>query len=122
MTDVQANNSKMSKVHRDPLQPHFVVLCSQLNVERVLPYLKQERMVTSEEYELLTNPGLTLQQKRERLLIMLPRKGSDYFKNFGNCLVWSGQTELARHIGIEPKAVAASAFFRLSSMKTSSPG
>ena len=33
------------------------------------------------------------------VLLHTTRKGRHYFTNFGKCLVWSGQTELARHIG-----------------------
>ena len=58
-------------------------------------------MVTTDEYEMLTSPNFTTRQKREKLLIWLPRKGRNYFNNFGKCLVWSGQTELARHIGVD---------------------
>ena len=83
------------------LQPHFVRLCSQMNLDNLLPYLRQERMVTNDEYETLTNIGYTLKQRREKLLILLPKKGKYYFEKFGKCLVWSGQAELARHIGID---------------------
>lgn len=83
------------------LQPHFVLLCEQLNLDKLLPFLRQERMVTNDEYETLTNVAYTKKQHREQLLIILPRKGRYYFENFGKCLVWSGQTELARHIGVD---------------------
>ena len=86
-------------------QPHFVLLCDQLNLDLLLPYLRQERMVTSDEYETLTNVAYTKKQQRERLLIILPRKGRRYFENFGKCLVWSGQVELARHIGVDVDSV-----------------
>ncbi len=86
-------------------QPHFVLLCDQLNLDLLLPYLRQERMVTSDEYETLTNVAYTKKQQRERLLIILPRKGRNYFQNFGKCLVWSGQVELARHIGVDVDSV-----------------
>ena len=83
------------------LQDHFVVLCQQLNVDRVLPILRQEKMVTMDEYETLTNPMLSTRQKREKLLIILPRKGKHHFEKFGACLVWSGQEQLAQTIGID---------------------
>ena len=86
---------------RNPIQDNFVILCAKLNLEKLLPYLRQERMITQDEYEILTNPNLTTKAKREKLLIWLPRKGRNYFVNFGKCLVWSGQTELARHIGVD---------------------
>lgn len=85
----------------DPLQPHFVILTEKLDLDKILPYLKQDRMLTDDEYERLTNPVYTTRQKRSRLLTLLPRKGRDYFTHFGNNLVWSGQTELARHIGVK---------------------
>ena len=97
---------------RNPIQDNFVILCTQLNLEKILPYLKQERMVTTDEYEILTNPNFTARQKREKLLIWLPRKGRNYFTNFGKCLVWSGQTELARHIGVDVALVPEAPFKR----------
>ena len=82
-------------------------------MEKVLPYLKQERMVTTDEYEMLTSPNFTTRQKRaEKLLKLLPRKGRNYFTNFGKCLVWSGQTELARHIGVDVALVPEPPFQR----------
>ena len=95
---------------RNPIQDNFVILCTQLNLDKILPYLKQERMVTTDEYEILTNPNFTARQKREKLLIWLPRKGRNYFTNFGKCLVWSGQTELARHIGVDVALVPEAPF------------
>ena len=87
------------------LQPHFVLLCERLDLDKLLPYLRQERMVTNDEYEILTNVAYTRSQQRQRLLTMLPRKGRHYFENFGKCLVWSGQVELARHIGVDVDSV-----------------
>ena len=95
---------------RNPIQDYFIVLCTQLNLEKILPYLKHERMVTTDEYKMLTNPNFTVRQKREKLLIWLPRKGRDYFTNFGKCLVWSGQTELARRIGVDVALVPEAPF------------
>ena len=82
-------------------QPHFVRLCDQLNVGKLLPYLVQERMLTGDEYETVTNITFTRRQQREKLLLIIPRKGRNYFENFGKCLVWSGQKELAQHIGVD---------------------
>ena len=100
---------------RNPIQENFVVLCSQLKLDKILPYLKQERMVTTDEYEMLTNPNFTVRQRREKLLIWLPRKGRNYFTKFGKCLVWSGQSELARHIGVDISLVPEPPFKRMSS-------
>lgn len=91
-------------------QPHFVRLCDQLDLDKLLPYLKQERMVTNDEYETLTNIAYTKKQRREKLLIYLPRKGKLYFEKFGKCLVWSGQVELARHIGVDVESVPAAPY------------
>lgn len=90
---------------RNKFQPHFVLLCEQLNMEKLLPYLRQERMVTNDEYETLTNVAYTTKQQREKLLILLPRKGKYYFENFAKCLVWSGQSEIARHIGVDVDSI-----------------
>lgn len=97
---------------RNPIQDNFVILCNELNVEKILPYLKQERMVTTDEYETLTSPTLNTRTKREKLLIWLPRKGRNYFTKFGKCLVWSGQKELARHIGVDVALVPEPPFKR----------
>lgn len=83
------------------IQRNFIVLCSELQVDQVLPFLRQERMLTADEYEQLTQAGLPTRAKREKLLIILPRKGRDHFEVFVKCLVWSGQAELARKIGGE---------------------
>ena len=79
------------------IQQNFVVLCRELNVERILPYLLQERMVTRDEYEELMKLGSS-REKRQRLLLILPRKGKDHFVKFFHCLVWSGQADLARKL------------------------
>lgn len=92
------------------LQDHFVVLCQKLDVDRIGPILRQEKMLTSDEYEMLMNPMLSSRAKRERLLILLPRKGRDHFQKFGKCLVWSGQEELARQIGIDVARVPQAPF------------
>lgn len=89
----------------DRIRPHFVRLSEQLNLAKLLPFLKQERMVTGDEYETLTNVAYTTREKRAKLLTILPRKGKYYFENFGKCLVWSGQVELARHIGVDVDSV-----------------
>ena len=95
---------------RNPIHDNFIILCNQLNLEKILPYLKHERMVTTDEYQILTNATFTARQKREKLLIWLPRKGRNYFTNFGKCLVWSGQVQLARHIGVDVASVPEAPF------------
>ncbi len=99
----------------DRIRPHFVRLSEQLNLAKLLPFLKQERMVTGDEYETLTNVAYTTREKRAKLLTILPRKGKYYFENFGKCLVWSGQVELARHIGVDVDSVPTAPY-------TPSPG
>jgi len=91
------------------IQDHSAVLCDQLDVKRILPYLKAEGMLTTEEYEALSffnsSVAVPKKQMREELLIPIRRKGSNFFENFSKCLVWSGQTELARHIGVNVEDV-----------------
>lgn len=82
-----------------------MVLCERMNLDTLLPYLRQEQLVTTDEYETLTNPAITAKQRRAKLLGYLPRKGSRYYEKFSKCLVWSGQLELARHIGINVDAI-----------------
>lgn len=93
---------------RSKFQPNFVLLCEELNLDTLLPYLHQERMVTRDEYETVTNPAYTSKQRRAQLLGILPRKGSHYYENFSKCLVWSGQVELARHIGVDVDSIPPS--------------
>ncbi len=83
------------------IQANFVVLCQELDVGRIAPILRQVKMLTSDEFEELSNPAFTTRVKRERLLLYMPRKGSNHFERFAECLVWSGQEELARKIGVD---------------------
>ena len=92
------------------LQEHFVILCQKLDTDRIVPVLRQEKMLTLDEVEMLTNPMLSARAKRERLLILLPRKGRNHFENFGKCLVWSGQIDLAKDIGINVESVPSPPF------------
>lgn len=87
-------------------QPFFVILCNRVDLDKLLPFLRQERMVTNDEFEVLTNVAYTKSQLKQKLFTtILPRKGRYYFENFGKCLVWSGQEEIARHIGIDVDSV-----------------
>jgi len=95
---------------RSRLQDHFVILSQRLDVEKVIPYLRGERMLTADEHEQLSLPMLSVRNKRERLLLLLPRKGRRHFESFGNCLVWSGQVDLARAIGIDVGSVPESPY------------
>ena len=67
-------------------------------------------MLTSDEHEQLSHPMYSMRQKRERLLLLLPRKGRNHFENFGKCLVWSGQKDLAERIGIDVERVPSSPY------------
>ncbi|CAI8056978.1 hypothetical protein GBAR_LOCUS31036 [Geodia barretti] len=82
------------------IQDHFVVLCNELDVDRITPVLRAEHMLTADEFEQLTNPHFTTQTRRQKLLLFIPRKGRAHFEKLGECLVWSGQSELARKIGV----------------------
>ena len=90
------------------LQDHFVVLCNELNVSLIVPILRAERMLTSDEMEQLQNSVYTTRQRREKLLIIIPHKGRSHFEKFAECLVWSGQTDLARKIGVPVKDIRPS--------------
>ena len=95
---------------RSRIQDHFVILSQKLDVDKVIPYLREERMLTSDEHEQLSHPMYSMRQKRERLLLLLPRKGRNHFENFGKCLVWSGQGDLAEKIGIDVERVPPSPY------------
>ena len=87
-------------------RPNFVLLCERTDLDRLLPFLQQERMLTNDEYEIVTNPAYTRSTRRQKLFTtILPRKGTYYYENFSKCLVWSGQVELARHIGIDVDSI-----------------
>ena len=95
---------------RSRIQDHFVILSQKLDVDKVIPYLREQHMLTSDEHEQLSHPMYSMRQKRERLLLLLPRKGKKHFENFGKCLVWSGQGDLAERIGIEVESVPPSPY------------
>ena len=90
------------------IQDHFVVLCNELDVDRISPVLRQEGMLTADEFEQLTNQLFTTQNRRQKLLLFIPRKGRTHFEKFCECLVWSGQTELARKIGVPVEKIPPS--------------
>lgn len=90
------------------IQGNFVLLMQNLDVEAILPYLKQARMVTYAEYEQVSNPQLTLKQKRDKLLLLLTRKGPNHFRQFSWCVVWSGQKELAEKMQVDLSSVPKS--------------
>ena len=92
------------------LQDHFVVLCNDLDVDVIVPFLRNEHMLTQNEVETLSNPFFTSRVRREKLLLMLPRKGKKHFEKFAECLVWSGQRSLARKIGVEVNKIPPSPY------------
>ena len=92
------------------LQDHFVVLCNDLDVDVIVPFLRNEHMLTHSEVETLSNPFFTPRVRREKLLLMLPRKGTKHFEKFAECLVWSGQRGLAKKIGVEVKKIPPSPY------------
>lgn len=101
----------MSSVWKEQrLQDHFVVLCNELDVDRIVPVLRNEHMLTTDEMETLQNPYFTTRVRREKLLIILPRKGRAHFQKFAECLVWSGQEELARKIGVPVERIPPSPY------------
>ena len=90
------------------IQDHSVVLSNELDVDRIAPVLRQEGMLTADEFEQLTNQLFTTQNPRQKLLLFIPRKGRAHFEKFCECLVWSGQTELARKIGVPVEKIRLS--------------
>lgn len=90
------------------IQGNFVLLMQNLDVEAILPYLKQARMVTYTEYEQVSSPHLGLKQKRDKLLLLLTRKGPNHYVHFCWCIVWSGQRALAQKMQIDLSSVPRS--------------
>ena len=90
------------------IQENFVLLMQNLDVEAILPYLKQANMVTFDEYERVSSPQLTSKQKREKLLLLMPKKGTNHFLRFCWCIVWSGQRALAEKMQVDLNSVPRS--------------
>ena len=90
------------------IQGNFVVLMQNLDVEAILPYLKQARMVTYTEYEQVSSPHLPLKQKRDKLLLLLTKKGPNHYVYFCWCIVWSGQRALAEKMHVDLSSVPRS--------------
>ena len=90
------------------IQDHFVALCNELDVDRIVPVLRVERMLTNDEHEQLTNRLYTTRIRREKLLLFIPYKGKNHFEKFVECLVWSGQADLARKMGVPVQEIRPS--------------
>ena len=94
------------------LQEHFVVLCNKLDLNLIVPILRQEKMLTTDEHEKLLRSAESERTRREMLLLYLPKKGKDHFSRFCTCLVWSGQTDLAQEMNIDLSEIPPSPYPR----------
>ena len=73
------------------LRKHHVELLRQLNFDLLLPYLNQHGLLTGDDHEDLVNPLHTSATRINKLLILLPRKGSRFLYRFVECLQQSAE-------------------------------
>ena len=64
----------------------------------IIPHLKWDKLLTGEEYDYLTRCDES--SARRNLLNIMFRKGRIYFEHYCKNLVWSGQMESAKQIGV----------------------
>ena len=78
--------SLSGKEQREVFREHHPEIQNMLNVDQVLPYLNQHKLLTIEEQEELQNLFPKRSQVISRLVIWIPRKGSDALWTFMVCL------------------------------------
>ena len=62
-----------------------------MDIQTLLPHLRQEQLVTMAESEVLRNPTKTKTEKNQFLLSILPSKGENTFERFVKCLEEAGE-------------------------------
>ena len=92
---------------RMSLRSNYVMLLNELNLTSVLPVMHAENLISPDEYRLLHDMSgkSTERERRDKVLMNLPRKGKDFYSLFCKCIVWSGQVELARRMGVDVSSV-----------------
>jgi len=84
------------------IQDHYSDLIGVLKVDPILPYLKDEKWLTTDEYETLSSPLINRRQKAEKILLLQPRKtigGYNGEEILVKSIIWSGQEHLALKLG-----------------------
>ncbi len=89
------------------LRSNYVMLLNELNVDSILPVMHAEYLLSQEEYRKLTGlrARASERERREEILMIIPRKGKDFYRVFCDCVVWSGQTELAQRMSYDVTSV-----------------
>lgn len=79
------------------------MLLNELNLNSILPVMFAENLVSPEEYRVIQESygQITERDRRDKVLMALPRKGKDFYTLFCKCVVWSGQIELAQRMGFD---------------------
>ena len=85
------------------LRSNYVMLLNELNVESILPVMLSECLLSQEEYMNLIRQKArnSERERREEILMIIPRKGKDFYRLFCECVVWSGQMELAQRMSYD---------------------
>ena len=84
------------------IQDHYRSLISELQVDPILPYLKDLKWLTTDEYETLISPMMNRRQKAEKILLLQPRKTIGNYNGeeiLVKSIIWSGQEKLVRQLG-----------------------
>ena len=76
----------MDPKHKDLLREHRVQLVESLEATDILPYLRQENVITDNESEKISK-GKTQRERCQYLLNLLPKRGPHAFEVFRNALI-----------------------------------
>jgi len=84
------------------IQDKYTYLISALQVDPILPFLRDKKWLTTDEYETLCSPLMNRRQKAEKILLLQPRKTIGDYKGeeiLVKSIIWSGQEKIARDLG-----------------------
>ena len=75
---------KLPLLHRQKLalRQYSVIITQCLHVEAIFPYLMEKNMLTSRDKQILMNNLTPDDDKIAYLLVILPKKGQDFFGKF----------------------------------------
>ena len=62
------------------------IISDKLDISAILPHLNAQGLLTTKDYQTLTNKHSTDVEKAEYLIYKLPRKSNDFFGKFMLCL------------------------------------
>ena len=84
------------------IQDFYAYFVDTLQADLLLHYLRDKKWLTPDECDTLKSGQMTRRQKVEKILLLLPRKSTSSFdgeKILVECIIWSGQQDLARKLG-----------------------